>query len=204
MTLGISAHPTITVPPSTLLQNASQCATRPRLPMAHSIGTSCARSLIRIKPLYRPVRQCACEAAKRHFSRDLSFVIFGLATMYKTINAEDYRKRLARFCDILIEFEVPFRGSAGSLASGFLMRMDRPALPLSTATAALLALTQASRYLDDARLVQTIDRGLAGFSVESCSLTAGSPSRIDTVSAHMIDHLAPALPRTPSGTLKPA
>jgi hypothetical protein len=50
-------------------------------------------------------------------------------------------------------------------------------------------LTQPSRYLDDLRLVQPIDRGLASFSVESCSLTAGSPSRIDTVSIHMIDRL---------------
>jgi hypothetical protein len=122
------------------------------------------------------------------FSRDLSFVILGLATMYKTTNAEDYRKQLAHLCDILIEFEVPFRSSAGSLASGFLMRMDSPRTAfVDCHSAALLALTQASRYLDDIRLVQTIDRGLAGFSVESCLLSAGLPSRIDTVSTHMID-----------------
>lgn len=68
-------------------------------------------------------------------SRDLSFVILGLTTMYKTTNAEDYRKWLARLCEILIEFEVPFRGRAGSPASGFLMRMDSPRTALSTATA---------------------------------------------------------------------
>jgi hypothetical protein len=124
------------------------------------------------------------------FSRDLSFVILGLATMYKTTHAEDYRKRLARLCEILIEFEVPFRGPAGSPASGFLMRMDSPRTAfVDCHSAALLALTQAIRYLDDARLVQTIDRGLASFSVESCSLVPGSQSRIDTVSTHMIDRL---------------
>ena len=58
------------------------------------------------------------------FPRDLSFVILGLATIYKTTNAEDYCRQIAHLCDILIEFEVPFRGPAGSPASGFLMRMD--------------------------------------------------------------------------------
>jgi hypothetical protein len=122
------------------------------------------------------------------FSRDLSFVILGLATMYKATNAADYRERLARLCEILLEFEVRFQGPSGDRASGFLMRMNSPRTPyVDCHSAALLALTQAGRYLDDARLVETIERGLASYSVESCSPTAGSQSRIDTVSTHMVD-----------------
>jgi hypothetical protein len=122
------------------------------------------------------------------FSRELSFVILGLATMYKATNAADYRERLARLCEILLEFEIRFQGPAGDRASGFLMRMNSPRTPyVDCHSAALLALTQAGRFLDDARLVETIERGLACYSVESCSLAAGSQSRIDTVSTHMVD-----------------
>jgi hypothetical protein len=122
------------------------------------------------------------------FSRDLSFVILGLVTMYRATNAAEYRRRLAQLCDMLLEFEVRFRDAAGSHASGFLMRMNSPrAAFVDCHSAALLALTQAVRYLEDPRLVETIARGLASFSVEPCTLDPGSQCRIDTVWTHMVD-----------------
>ncbi len=101
------------------------------------------------------------------FSRDLSFVILGLVTMYKATNAADYKRRLARLCDVLLEFEVRFQGAAGSSASGFLMRMDSPrAAFVDCQSAALLALTHAVRFIDDPRLATAIERGLSSYSVE--------------------------------------
>jgi hypothetical protein len=54
-------------------------------------------------------------------------------------------------------------------------------------SAALLALTQAVRYLDDPRLVAAIERGLANYFVETSTVTCGSPYEIDMVSTSMVD-----------------
>ena len=89
-------------------------------------------------------------------------MILGLATMYRATNAAGYRRQLAWLCDILLEFEVRFQDNGGRRASGFLMRMDSPrAAFVDCHSAALLALTQAVRYVDDPRLVETLERGLA-------------------------------------------
>jgi hypothetical protein len=122
------------------------------------------------------------------FSRDLAFVILGLATMYRVTNADAYRRQLARLCDMLLEFEVRFRDTGGGHASGFLMRMDSPrAAFVDCHSAALLALAQSARYIDDSRLVRALERGLASYAVESCIVDAGSQYQLDTVSTLMID-----------------
>ena len=91
---------------------------------------------------------------------------------------------------MLLEFEVRFRDTGGRHASGFLMRMDSPrAAFVDCHSAALLALAQAVRYVEDPRLVETLERGLASYSVESYTLAAGSECRMDTVSTHMVDRL---------------
>jgi hypothetical protein len=124
------------------------------------------------------------------FSRDLSFVILGLVTMYSVTNATNYRRQLARLCDMLLEFEVRFRDTGGGRASGFLMRMNSPRTAfVDCHSAALLALTHAVRHLDDPRLVETIERGLASYSEASCAVAAGSQCRFDTVSTHVVDRL---------------
>jgi hypothetical protein len=124
------------------------------------------------------------------FSRDLAFVILGLVTMYRVTSAADYRRQLARLCEMLLEFEVRFRDRGGGHASGFLMRMDSPRVAfVDCHSAALLALTQAVRYVDDPRLVETLERGLASYSVESCLAGAGSQCQLDTVSTQMGDRL---------------
>ena len=65
------------------------------------------------------------------------------------------------------------------------MRMDSPRQAyVDCHSAALLALTQAARYIDAPRLAATIDRGLTSYGLETC-WDSGGP--IDTVSAVMID-----------------
>jgi hypothetical protein len=124
------------------------------------------------------------------FSRDLSFVILGVVTMYRATNAADYLRRLARLCNVLLEFEVRSHNLGGDLASGFLMRMTSPRVAyVDCQSAALLALTQAARYLDDPRLVAAIERGLASYCVETCTVSAGVPYEIDTVATSMVDRL---------------
>ena len=108
--------------------------------------------------------------------------------MYRATNATDYLRRLARLCDVLLEFEVRFYDIAGSPASGFLMRMNSVrAAFVDCHSAALLALTQAARYLDDARLVAAIERGLAGYFVETGAFATGGLGESDTVSTSIID-----------------
>ena len=68
------------------------------------------------------------------------------------------------------------------------MRLDSPrAAYVDCHSAALLALTQASRYISDPRLAAAIDRGLAGYFLETCRVDVGGRRKIDTVSTIMID-----------------
>jgi hypothetical protein len=124
------------------------------------------------------------------FSRDLSFVILGVVTMYRATNAAHYLRLLARLCNVLLEFEVRSRNPSGEPASGFLMRMTSPRVAyVDCHSAALLALTQAARYLDDPRLIAAIERGLASYCVETCRITTGDAYEIDTVSTSIVDRL---------------
>jgi hypothetical protein len=59
--------------------------------------------------------------------------------------------------------------------------------PFVCHSAVLLALTQASRYGSDPRLAAAIDRGLAGYFLETCRVGVGGPRKVDTVSTIMID-----------------
>jgi hypothetical protein len=122
------------------------------------------------------------------FSRDLAFVILGVVTMYRATNAADYLRRLARLCDVLLEFEVRFYDIAGTPASGFLMRMNSVrAAFVDCHSAALLALTQAARFLEDPRFVAAIERGLSGYFVETGAVATGGLGESDTVSTRMVD-----------------
>jgi hypothetical protein len=124
------------------------------------------------------------------FSRDLAFVILGVVTMYRATGAADYLRRLARLCDVLLGFEVRSHEIGGDPASGFLMRMTSPRVAyVDCHSAALLALTQAARHLDDPRLPAAIERGLASYSVETCIIAAGHADKIDTVSTSLVDRL---------------
>jgi hypothetical protein len=115
------------------------------------------------------------------FSRDLSFVILGVVTMFRATQAAAYLGRLRRLCEVLLEFEVRFHDATGNPASGFLMRMNSPRIAfVDCHSAALLALTQAVRYLDDPRFIAVIERGLASYLIET-----DTPG--ESVSTSMVD-----------------
>jgi hypothetical protein len=122
------------------------------------------------------------------FSREIAFVVLGVVTMYKATGADHYRQRLVSLCDVLLDFEVRSVDVAGNPASGFLMRLDSPrAAYVDCHSAALLALTRAAGHIGDPRLAAAIDRGLAGYVLETCRVDAGRPRKVDTVSTTMID-----------------
>jgi hypothetical protein len=122
------------------------------------------------------------------FSRDLSFVILAVATVYRVTREERYLDRLRRLCEVLLEFELRYDDVAGGPASSFLMRLDSPrAGYVDCHSAALLALTQAARFVEDPRLSAAIDRGLAGFCLETCRVDIGTPRKIDTVATLVVD-----------------
>ena len=114
-------------------------------------------------------------------SRQLAFVILAVATMYRATGDEAYRDQLRRLCDALLDFEVRFNDVAGQPASGFPYGIGthRSAF-VDGHSASLLALTQAARYLPDPRLAAAIDRGLAGFCIETTTVMLDRPVKIDT------------------------
>jgi hypothetical protein len=122
------------------------------------------------------------------FSREIAFVVLGVVTMYRATGADHYRQRLVSLCDVLLDFEVRFVDVTGNPASGFLMRLDSPREPyVDCHSAALLALTQAARYISDPRLAAAIDRGVAGYILETSRVDLDEPRKIDTVSTTMVD-----------------
>lgn len=120
------------------------------------------------------------------FSRELSFVVLGVVTAYKATGASDYRERLARLCDVLLDFELPFGVRDGIAASGFLMRTHSPVgSPADCQAAALLGLTRAAPLLDDLRISAAIDRGLGSYHLKSFDSYLGEPYRFEAVSTVM-------------------
>lgn len=119
------------------------------------------------------------------YSRELSFVVVAVATMYRATGDRDYLCILKRLCDILLGFEFRVEPAVDSPVYGYLMRMDSSRVAfLDCHSAALLALTEAGRWLDDPRLAVCVDRGLAGYSLESYRSDA---EIIDTVAMSAVD-----------------
>ena len=121
-------------------------------------------------------------------SRQLGFVILAVVTMYRATGDEAYRDKMRRLCDALLDFEVRFNDIAGQPASGFPYGMGthRSAF-VDGHSASLLALVQAARHLPDPRLAAAIDRGLAGFCIETTAIDLGHPVKIDVVSTSIGD-----------------
>ena len=121
-------------------------------------------------------------------SRQLAFVILGAATMYRATSCTAYLDQLRRLCDVLLDFEVVFSDVAGQPASGFPYGMaSHRAVFVDGQSASLLALTQAARYISDPRFALAIDRGLAGYCIETAAIQLGDTKRKVDVLATSVD-----------------
>jgi hypothetical protein len=101
-------------------------------------------------------------------SRQLAFVIMGIATMYRATGAKSYLEKLKELSDVLLDFEVQFEGIGGEPASAFPYGIHtQRAAWVDGHSSALLALTLARRHLDNPRFTTAIDRGLASYCWET-------------------------------------
>src|SRR5712691_6193982 len=122
-------------------------------------------------------------------SRQLAFVILALITMYRATGSSDYRRQLAVLCDALLEFEKRFDDVAAAPVSGFMMGVHSSRIVfVDCHSAALLALTEAARYIADPRFAAAIDRGLGCYSIETRSIDwIDGPRKIDVIAVDWID-----------------
>jgi hypothetical protein len=123
------------------------------------------------------------------FSRQLAFVILGTVTMYQATGSESYLRRSAELCEVLLDFEKHFADIAGTPVSGFLMGAhSNRTVFVDCHSAALLALTEAARYINDHRLAAAIDRGLGSYCLETTTVDwIDGPRRVDVVSVNWVD-----------------
>jgi hypothetical protein len=122
------------------------------------------------------------EGRNTIMSRQLGFVILGVVTMYRATGDESYRDKLRLLCDVLLDFEILFNDVAGEPASGFTYGIGTHRVVFVDGhSAALLALTEAMRHIPDPRFPAAIDRGLAGYCIETSAAHAGR--KVDVVSA---------------------
>jgi hypothetical protein len=128
------------------------------------------------------------QRANTIISRQLAFVILGAVTMYRATGCDRYRKQICRLCDVLLDFEIRYDDVIGAPAGGFTygINSQRTAF-VDGHSASLLALVQAARYIDDPRFAAAIDRGLASYCLETCSVNIGRPLKVDTISTVIID-----------------
>jgi hypothetical protein len=114
-------------------------------------------------------------------SRQLAFVMLGLATMYRATQATQYLEKLKELTNVLLDFEVRFEDVDGTPASAFPYGMQsQRAAWVDGHSAALLALTHAARFVDDPRLAPTIERGIASYCWETC-VVGQPPKKADLV-----------------------
>jgi hypothetical protein len=120
------------------------------------------------------------------FSRELSFVVLGVVTAYRATGAPEYRQRLVRLCDVLLDFELPLGMRDGVEVSAFLMRTHSPVgAPADCQSASLLALTRAASVVGDPRLLAAIDRGLGSYHLKFFESYQGQAHRFEAVSTVM-------------------
>ena len=120
------------------------------------------------------------------FSRELSFAVLGVATMFRATGAAEYLRRLVRLCEVLLDFEMRFEDKAGGAASAFLMRHDnRDTAYFDCQSAALLALTRAAAIIEDPAFLAAIERGLAAYALATCAVDLPEPRKIDTVAIEL-------------------
>lgn len=122
-------------------------------------------------------------------SRQLAFVILAVIVMHRACGGHKYLRELNRLCTVMLDFEKRFEDVAGDSASGFIMGVRSQRIVfVDCHSAALLALTVASQYVDDPRLTAAIDRGLSCYSIETTKIDwHDGPHKIDTIAVDWTD-----------------
>lgn len=119
-------------------------------------------------------------------SRQLAFVILGLATMYRVTGGAAYLDKLRELSNVLLDFEVKFEDVDGQPASGFPYGIYSERFAwVDGHSAALLALTLARRHIEDERFTAAIDRGLRSYCWETCGV-GDPPRKMDLVSTSIV------------------
>ena len=123
------------------------------------------------------------------FSRQLAFVVLSVVAMYRVTRSETYLRRLRQLCEVMLDFEKRFEDMAGAPVSGFLMGMQSSRIVfVDCHSAALLALTKATPYLDDPRLAPAIDRGLGSYCLQTTTVEwIDGPRKVDVVAVDWVD-----------------
>ncbi len=123
------------------------------------------------------------------FSRQLAFVVISVAAMYQATGSQTYLRRLTQLCHVLLDFEKCFEDVAGHSVSGFVMgARSKRIVFVDCHSAALLALTEAARYINDPRLPAAIDRGLGSYCLETTKVDwIDGPRKVDVVAVSWVD-----------------
>lgn len=120
-------------------------------------------------------------------SRQLAFVILGIATMFRATGARPYLDKLRALSNVLLDFAVRFADLGGAPAAAFSygMHSERAAF-VDGHSASLLALTRARQYIDDPRFVEAIDLGLAAYCWETRGVGHPIMRKVDVVSTSIV------------------
>jgi hypothetical protein len=123
------------------------------------------------------------------FSRQLAFVVLGVITMYRVTGTEAYLHRVAQLCEVMLDFEKRFDDVAGAPVSGFMMGAQSQRIVfVDCHSAALLALTEAAKFIEDSRLAAVIDRGLGCYCIETTKIDwHDGPHKIDSIAVDWVD-----------------
>jgi hypothetical protein len=123
------------------------------------------------------------------FSRSLAFAALAYATLLETTGAPRHAEALREACSMIRGFERENTAVDGSPQSGFLMGQEEDAMPyVDCHSACLLALSRGTTLLDEASWIESIDRGLAAYRLDTISIFFLGTQKQDIVG---VDYLAP-------------
>lgn len=122
------------------------------------------------------------------FSRSLSYVGYTHALLAPMADPERHAEALRRICAIIARFERINEDILGQPQSGFVMGTEVDALPYVDCHATcLLALVRGTEALGSSEWVDSIDRGLAAFCLDTQKFFFLGDQKIDVVCIDYLD-----------------
>ena len=105
------------------------------------------------------------------FSRSIAFMALAYVDMLAATNDSAYPAALSEACEIIVTFERQNPGMDGDAQSGFLMGQEDSSLPYADChSSCLLALVKGTALLDEPAWLESIDRGLAAYRLDTIKL----------------------------------